>query len=92
MNFQVFKDNAGAAAMTVIIGWSGAQLHTLNQTAGKLAEELVAMRGTQAFHAYRLDQDRDLIKEALSSVNENKIKIGRIELKIFEHSGQRRGF
>ena len=83
MNFATAKEHLGLLALGVIIAWSGAQLHRLNETAQSLAEAIVAMKQNDGFQDYRLNQHRDQIVTLQSAVSDNKVRIGRLEIKVF---------
>lgn len=84
MNLKELWEKTGVTAVTIVVAWSGTQLSRLNDTAIKLAEEIAAMKREQTFASYRLDQQRDLLKSVESRVSGNDVKLGRIELKIFD--------
>lgn len=83
MDFKTIKEQVGFAATVLIIGWSGTQLHRLNETAQTLAEQMIAMKTGDTFQNYRLDQHRDQIKEISATVNDNKVRIGKLEIRVF---------
>lgn len=86
MTFQALKEHAGLAAVTVIIAWSGHQLSKLNDTAAKLAEEMVGMKRDTANNTYRLDQHRDSLKDLRDQLGDQRVRTGNLEIKVFGHN------
>lgn len=83
MSFKVLKDHAGLAAIVLVLGWNGAQVTKLVDKADVIGNELVAIKRDQSFVNYRLDQQRDQVKDSRESLADLKVKVGRLEVKVF---------
>ena len=82
MNFKNAKDHVLTAALALIIAYTGSQVQKLGDSVHGLAEAIVAMKQNDSFQDYRLNQQRDQIKELATTVGKNESRLTRLETKV----------